>query len=723
MPETTSETSVLDANRPEVSTGPTALLLVGNPNVGKSVIFGALTGRYVTVSNYPGTTIEVARGPAVLRGQEYSVLDTPGTNQLTPLSEDERVTRELLLERDGGIIVQVADSKNLRRALMLTLELGEMDLPLTLVLNMADEARLRNIKVDHERLERLLGVPVVEMVATRKEGLERLEEAAVRSRPASEALRASYPLPVEEQILKVSDQIPLINPPARFLALQLLGGDLSIWSFLRSRMDEDQTARLQAALGSAMAALGPNTAEQIRAARQEAVERIVEQVYRAGDTGSRLDFGSRLSAWVLHPVKGLGVLALILYLTYWFVGLIGAGTLSDLMDKGLFRQFLRPEATVLLDHVLPFPHTHPAVAVAVGVALPLGPSRAIPLGQAWERNVPAVTYEMTPGTVLSRKQQAFRLIHDFLIGPYGAITMGLSYGLAIVLPIVTTFFFLFSILEDSGYLPRLAVMVNRLFRTMGLNGKAVLPMVLGLGCDTMATLTTRILETKKQRLIVTLLLALGVPCSAQLGVLLGMMSHVTPLGALVWGAVVTLVMLTVGFLAARLFPGENTDFLIELPPMRQPVVSNIVLKTLARVQWYLREVLPLFLLGTALLFVLDRTHALVGLRHICAPVVVHWLGLPAEMADAFILGFLRRDYGAVFLLQAASGPNPLLNGTQVLVSMIVITLFVPCIANLFIIVREHGMKMAAGMALFIFPFAFLVGGVVRLIASGLGLHF
>jgi ferrous iron transport protein B len=202
-----------------------------------------------------------------------------------------------------------------------------------------------------------------------------------------------------------------------------------------------------------------------------------------------------------------------------------------------------------------------------------------------------------------------------------------------------------------------------------------------------------------------------------------MLSHVTVLGAVIWGLVVFGVMVAVGFLAARLFPGDNADFLLELPPIRRPVVSNILIKTAARIEWYLKEVLPLFVLGTALLFVLDRTGALTAIRDAAAPVVVHWLGLPWETADAFVVGFLRRDYGAVFLLQAASGPQPLLSGLQIVVSMIVITLFIPCVANVFIIVKEHGWKIALGMAAFIFPFAFLVGGLVRLASTALGLRY
>ncbi|MDM7915907.1 MAG: nucleoside recognition domain-containing protein, partial [Candidatus Eisenbacteria bacterium] len=314
-------------------------------------------------------------------------------------------------------------------------------------------------------------------------------------------------------------------------------------------------------------------------------------------------------------------------------------------------------------------------------------------------------------------QKAARFVHDLVVGPYGIFTMALAYGFAIVLPIVFTFFLLFSLLEDSGYLPRLAVMVNDQFRAMGLNGPAVLPMVLGLGCDTKATLTTRILDTRKQRLIVTLLLALGVPCSAQLGVLLAMMSVVSPAGTIVWLLVMTGVMIAVGWLASKVIRGPSSDFLLELPPIRKPVVSNIAIKTLARIEWYLKEVIPLFVLGTLVLFLLDRTGALPQIRNLGAPIVQGWLRLPAETTDAFLIGFLRRDYGAVFLLQAATGAHPILNNIQVVTSMVVITLFVPCIANVFIILKEHGLKIALAMVAFIFPFAFLVGGILtRLLA-------
>jgi ferrous iron transport protein B len=333
--------------------------------------------------------------------------------------------------------------------------------------------------------------------------------------------------------------------------------------------------------------------------------------------------------------------------------------------------------------------------------------------------VPA--YDLASEIPTGRWTATKRFLHDFLVGKFGVITMALSYGFAIVLPIVSIFFLLFSLLEDSGYLSRLAVMVNRMFRGMGLNAKAVLPMVLGLGCDTMATMTTRILETRKERFVTTLLLALAVPCSAQLGVLMAMVARVSWGAAAFWVGLMIAIAFTVGWLAAKLYGGPGSDFILELPPMRRPQLGNVVVKTLARLEWYLKEVLPLFVLGTAILFVLDKLSLLDRIARFGEPLVTGWLGLPRETANAFLIGFLRRDYGAVYLLDAATGPHAVLSSHQVLVAMITITLFMPCIATLFMIGRELGRKTATFITVFVFSFAFFVGGLVNHLGKLLGL--
>src|SRR4030066_1832481 len=246
---------------------------------------------------------------------------------------------------------------------------------------------------------------------------------------------------------------------------------------------------------------------------------------------------------------------------------------------------------------------------------------------------------------------------------------------------------------------------------MGLKGKAVLPMVLGLGCDTMATMTTRILETEKDRTIVTPLLALGVPCSAQLGVILGMFAGLPIFYLLIWFFIIAGIIILVGYLASRVIPGEGSDFILEIPPLRIPLLSNVVVKTLARIEWYLKEAVPLFVLGALLLFTLHKTKLLSFLEWAATPLIVYFLGLPAKVTEAFLIGFLRRDYGAagLFILSKEGQPNP----HQILVSLVTMTLFIPCIAQFFMMIKERGFRKTLWMTAVVLPLAFGMGGALH----------
>jgi len=673
-----------------------AILLVGNPNVGKSVVFGHLTGRYVTVSNYPGTTVTVTRGTrkADGNGAAVEVLDTPGANSLVPMSEDEKVTRDILLEQPRATVVQVADAKNLRRSLLITAQLSEMGVPMLLDLNMNDEADDLGVRIDHDALAEAVGVPVVRTVAVRRVGFDQLDRAL--HRPAAGALHVSYPKAIEDAITTLEPLLPETPVARRSLAVMLLSGDTTLHPWLEERLGAPGLARALEVVDAAARRIGAPPARVINRARLAAVDALLARIESRPRRrpGSLLD---RIGHYAMHPFWGIPVLLAILWGMYQFVGVFGAGTLVDLLETRLFSEILSPLAIHGADFVFRFPHEH---IVDAGV---ITPESTLLVDQ------------------LSFGQNVMRLAHDLLVGPYGQITMALSYAIALILPIVTTFFLAFGILEDSGYLPRLAVMVNSLFRRIGLNGKAVLPMVLGLGCDTMATLTARILETKKERVIVTLLLALAVPCSAQLGVILGMIRALSFGATLVWAGSVLVTLLVVGRLAALLVPGERSDFILELAPIRRPRLGNLVVKTLARVEWYLKEAVPLFLLGTLLLFLLDAAHALGTVERLAAPVVQGVLGLPAEAAQAFLIGFLRRDYGAAGLYDMSR--QGLLNPVQLVVAMVTITLFVPCVANFFIMIKERGMKTALAMVAVIVPMAFLVGGALNFGLRALGITF
>ena len=628
------------------------IVLLGNPNVGKSALFGALTGAYATVSNYPGTTVEVTRAALLLDEGRIPVVDTPGAASLVPLSEDERVTRDILLSGEAAAVVVVGDAKNLERVLVLAIQVGEMGLPYVLCVNMMDEAAERGLRIDIECLSRRLGAPVVATIATRGHGLGELRDA-LRSARAGH-VRVSYPEPVERAAAALALDLPGTSVTRRSLALLLLATSEAHADGLPVPMPggrgtvEDARRRLAHELPEA-----PGYA--IHQARHAVAAEIAGEARGAGARlRGRRRIADRLEPLTTHPVWGYPILAVVLALAYLFVGKFGAGTLVGLFENELFGGLINPLAMAAAERLLPW---------------------------AFAR--------------------------DLLVGPYGVITMALTYSLALVLPIVGTFFIAFGALEDSGYLPRLAVMVDGLFRRMGLNGKAVLPMVLGLGCDTMATLTTRILETRKERMIVILLLALGVPCSAQLTVVLALLGPLHPAAFVLWALTIVSVIILVGRLAAAVIPGRSSDFVLELPPLRLPRLGNIAVKTLGRVEWYLKEAVPLFVLGTLILFVADRLHLLASLQRIAEPVVSGLLGLPPEAAGSFVVGFLRRDFGAAGLYAMARAGR--LDAVQALVAAVTITLFIPCIANFFMIVKERGWKTAVAVAAFIIPFAVLVG--------------
>lgn len=575
---------------------PLRVALVGNPNVGKSVVFGALTGRYATVSNYPGTTVSVTRGRSLVGAEVCDVVDTPGVNTLSgAVSEDERITREVLERGEADLVVQVADARNIRRALTLTAELAGYKRPAILALNMVDEALAHGISVNAPALSAELGVPVVEMVAVEGRGMQALKDALPHASPF---------------------RVPHLKDAAARAA----------WAH-----DLSGRVRTVSALSLAFA--------------QEALSRATRSL-----------------------ITGIPILALVLYAMYLFVGVFGAQTLVGFFEAQIFGRVINPAATWLVDRVLPFP-----------------------------------------------------LAHDFFVGEYGLVTMGLTYAIAIVLPVVSTFFLLFGFLEDSGYIPRLAVFSDRIFRAMGLNGKAVLPMVLGLGCDTMATMTTRILATPKERLIAILLLALGIPCSAQLATILGILGGVSFAALLTLFGVVLLQMFVVGWLAGRLLRGERSTFIMELPPLRLPKLRNLLTKARMRVWWYLGEAVPLFVAGTVLLFTLDKLQVLGAIAEAGRPIVTGLLGLPASTAQVLLMGFLRRDYGAAGLFDLAQSGQ--LSGVQAVVALTVMTLFIPCVANFLMIVKERGARVAFTLLAVITPIAVFTGAGLNQVLHAFGVRF
>jgi len=647
----------LRKDEPEKETTTQKVLLVGSPNVGKSVLFNKLTGRYVTVSNYPGTTIEVSIGYCEISGCKYEIIDTPGMYSLSTITAEEKVTADMVLNEKAAAIIHVIDSKNIERSLGLTLQLIEAGFAVIVVLNMADEAQGLGIKINLDKLEKVLGIAVVETVATTGEGVKHLLDRISHAKAPERPRQLNYGSVIEKAVSAIAERLDTDTQISkRTKALQLLMDNTKLSGSSISTTSTIDRDDLREVSGKCRSQLEHSVNYHVTVAVQEEVKKILRKTVDFPDKHLKT-FRESLSRFCMHPVAGIPLLFVVLYFgIYKFVGGFGAGTVVDFLESTIFETYINPYVIEFFSKILP-----------------------------WEP------------------------LFGLIAGEYGVITLGVRYAVAIVLPIVGTFFIAFSILEDSGYLPRLAMLIDRVFKKIGLNGRAVIPIVLGFGCDTMATMVTRTLETKREKIIASILLALAIPCSAQLGVIIGLLAG-HPYALLAWVGFVGAVFLLSGTLMAKLFPGPKPSFYMELPPLRLPRPGNVIVKTYSRMVWYFKEILPLFILASVLIWAGQLTGVFQFLVKILEPVV-NAIGLPDEASVAFLFGFFRRDYGAAGLYDLQS--DGLMTGNQLAVAAITLTLFLPCIAQFLIFKKECGTKISVITSLCICVIAFAVGFIAN----------
>jgi len=599
----------------EARPGCETVVLVGNPNVGKSVVFNALTGTYVDVSNFPGTTVELTRG----RIGEHDVVDTPGVYGVSSFNDEETVARDIILT--GDIVINVVDAVHLERDLFLTLQLVDMGKRMVVALNMADEARKRGVGIDRDLLEDLLGVPVVETVAVEGKGFEELKAAL----PAARHGHAD--VETEGDLVEMASRVG-----TRAEALMVLEGDEFV---------------------SEQHGVEPGTMrDAIYLRRRHRVNDICGHVITESTQGA--SFSAKLSHAMMHPLTGVPMLLALLAGMYVVIGQWIAGGVVGFLEVGVMQAYYVPFVQNLVGRVL-----------EVG----------------------------SPAYVI-------------LAGEFGILTMTPTYLIGVILPLVAAFYALLALLEDSGYLPRIAALADRSLTSMGLNGRAVIPLILGLGCITMGTLTTRILGSRRERFIATALMSIAVPCSAQIAVIAALMANTAPIYSAAYFALLIGIFVAVGTVLNKLVPGESTDLLIDLPSLRMPRLDNVVRKTGMKVYNFMKEVTVFFLVGAALISTLQVTGAIDWIVEVAKPLTVGWMGLPPEAATAFVMGFVRRDFGAAGFFQMN------LSDQQLLVAMITITLFVPCIASVMVVLKERGWAYTVGLIASSLGIAFLLGGIV-----------
>ncbi len=633
------------------------VLLLGNPNVGKSALFYNLTKKYASVSNYPGTTVSIFKGKvSVGEHHEIEFIDTPGFYNFITITEEEKVTRDIIFSKDFDLILHVVDAKNIIRMLPLTFQLIEADVPTILVLNMYDELEYLGSQINVTHLEHDLGIPVVKTTAIKNQGTENLLSrilAVLEGRYNFNPIKITYTEKIEDLIQKISSMLEYDYPISkRAMSLLIMQKDKDILNLIKKEKNYKNIQKI-------LDGISDDLNIEIAHKRLELAKKLCEEHFIKKNKKLESKIRTYLDRLSLHPVSGFIAVAIILYFGFYkFVGQFGAGTLVDFIETQIFEQKINPYVDSFFHNLLDN-----------------------------------------------------SIFFNLFAGDYGIITLGIRYAIAIVLPVVSTFFFMFALLEDSGYLVRLSIILDRFMKKIGLSGRAIIPLILGLGCGTMATLVTRTLETKRERYLVTFLLALTIPCSAQLGVILGLF-HENFTGLIIWFLTIVIVFTFSSFILNRYLIGEEVSFFMEVPPLRLPSLQNVFLKTFSRLKWYAAEVIPLFIYASILIWIAKLIRLFDVLTYILS-FPAKWAGLPDKMGDIILYGFFRRDFGAAGLYDI----HDILTQKNIIVACVILTLFVPCIAQLFVMIKERGLKTASLIFLSIVPFAFLTGIILNFILT------
>jgi ferrous iron transport protein B len=631
--------------------GAKRIVILGLPNSGKSRLSNDLSGAYDIVSNYAQTTVQAVHHACTVEGQRWDVVDTPGLHGLYLQSEDELSVRNLLYERAPDVVVQCVDAHRLRESLLLTADLMDLGVPLVLVLTAVGERARRGVRIDSAALSRALGVPVV---PSPRPGAGSAEVRRLLLSPPPPPAPARFDGALEDAAARAAALLAGHAFP-RASGLLLLENDPSFQ--LGGRDDEASVAEAAAvreAAAGASAALSGKLSLLVSEQRNRWVDRLYETAAaRSKERRSGPGFAETFARLCRHPLYGLPILASFLVLIYVMVVTV-AGSLSLFLTTAI---------------------TDPVVA-AVGRLIPAG------------------------------------FVRDLFIGPQGLLTLGLFNSLTTVLPILAIFFFVFGVLEDVGYLPNLAILTRRFSARLGITGNAVIPLVLGLGCKTMATMTARTIPSRKEKLIVVALIAFAIPCSAQMGLSIAILGQHGFGWFIAAFAFLAAAEVGVGLILNRLIPNDAPDdFIQELPPIRVPRIAAVARKTGHRLLWFLKEAIPIFLAASLALFVLERTGILGMIKQAVRPLITGFLGLPIDMVDALLLTLARSEAAAGLILRMSRAG--VLTGAQSVVAVVLITTFAQCFANIAAMTREVGAKAAALIVASIYVAAFAVSGGVH----------
>jgi len=577
------------------------LMLIGNPNVGKSAIFSRLTGVKVIVSNYHGTTVEYTKGYLKLGDDRMEIVDIPGIYSLEPTMKAEEIAvkifEEAVKEKNENIFINVIDSTNLERNLNLTYELIKRDIPLIVVLNFWDEAGHTGVSINREKLENILGVPVITTCGITGEGIKNLVD---NLHNAGES------------------------------------------DFLSKNSTKDITEK----------------------SKWEQIGEIIEQVQKLKHRHHTI--GEKLSDFSIHPLSGLLVAIIVLGLSFSIIRLIGESLITYLLEP-MFENYWTP---VLLKISALF-------------------------------NGNGILHDILIGQVIDGKIS--------YLDSMGMLSTGLFVPIAMILPYITAFYFVLSFLEDSGYLPRLGILVDNLMHKLGIHGLAIIPMLLGIGCNVPGALSTRMLETRREKFIASTLMAIAVPCMAQIAMIFGLLGRYGLKAIIIVFVVLFVVWVILGLLMNKFVKGTSPEIFTEIPPYRIPYFKSLLKKLWMRIVWFIKEAVPYVLLGVLIINILYVLHVIDFLGNLVGPIITGLMGLPKETVGALIVGFLRKDVAVGMLVPLG------LSMKQMIISSVILTMYFPCIATFTVLLKELGTKDMVKSATIMILSTLIVGTILNLV--------
>lgn len=627
------------------------IALAGNANVGKSVIFNHLTGLHQHIGNWPGKTVERAEGTFRFGKYEIDVIDLPGIYSMSALSPEEIISREYIAKEKPDVVVNVVDASALERNLFLTLQLLELEAPLVIALNMIDSARERGIEINSKKLSKILGVPVVETVATRGTGITKLIDVAVRvAEGKRKQFQPSYCKPIEEgvgELERILNRCKLTYP-ARWVAVKLLEGDEEVEQLVKKECPV--ALPLAEKLSKKLERINKERCSLTVTSEKYLIARWIAEKCQRIKTPEKPTLESRLDGILLHRVFGY--------------------------------VFLLAIALLILSSVFAF-----------GDALSSVLSDAL-------NSLKAPVTGMLGGGFLAEVV-------------WGGIFEGVIAGVTIAIPYLLPFFVILSLLESSGYLARMAFLMDAVMHKVGLHGKAFIPLLLGYGCNVPACLGCRILENERERTIAGFLVTL-IPCAARTVVILSLVGAYL---GLQWALVIYLfnliIILLLGRIAFRVLPGEPMGMIMEIPPYRMPSLQSVAKETWGRLQDFVVIAFPIIIASTFLIKLFELLGVVSAVSHALSPITVGWLGLPEVVGITLIFGILRKELTIIMLASLLGTQNfaSALTPIQMIVFTLVTLFYIPCAATIGALVKEFGWRRALFITTFEIAFAILLGGV------------